>query len=175
MTSADEWSAENGGNPMFDGEEDDGDWRDYDDPDYEREPDPEDYEIARDYAEHAEHCLTAHGGGECDCGPSLRARAVWPAWRMFNRLTEPWFRLRVKAYEPWTFRLGPAEVTLRLHADRRCGACGGKGWFYTMSSAEPDPIPPGYNGAALCECGSAIASLAESRRYVRGFDREPPF
>jgi hypothetical protein len=37
------------------------------------------------------------------------------------------------------------------------------------------PIPPGYNGAALCGCGSAISQLAETRRYLRSADHEPPF
>ena len=56
----------------FDDDEDDGDWRDYDD-DY-REPDPEDADIARAYEEHYEHLDTVHGGGECDCRPSLAER-----------------------------------------------------------------------------------------------------
>jgi hypothetical protein len=75
----------------------------------------------------------------------------------------------------YTVRLGRAEITLRLNADRECGACGGKGWMYTLSGAETDPIPPGYNGASLCPCGSATGALADSRRYLRERRDEPPF
>jgi hypothetical protein len=160
----------------FDDYEDDGDWRDYDDdPDDYPEPDGGDYEIARAYEEEAEHRELVHGGGECDCRPSLRDRLAWEAADAARRFSNAGARMAIAMRGVHTIRLGRAEFTLRLNADRACGACGGRGWFYTLSSAERDPIPPGYNGASLCGCGSAIASLAQSRRYVRGFDREPPF
>ena len=56
-----------------DDQEPDDDWYDDDDligPDR----DPEDYEIAREYEEYAEHCDTVHGGRECDCRPPLAER-----------------------------------------------------------------------------------------------------
>lgn len=164
-------------NPMLDGEdEDDGDWREYDDdPDYEREPDYDDYAIARDYQEYAEHCMTVHGGGECTCGPSLAVRAWQLAREIGNGLRDPWRRLTAATWQPWTLRIGPAEVTLRLHANRRCGACDGKGWLYTLNRSRADDRPPGYNGTALCGCGSATARLAESRRRLRQTLQEPPF
>jgi len=171
VIAADEWDDENA-NPMLD-DEDDGDWRDRDDDD--REPDPEDYEIARSYEEHAEHCETVHGGGECDCGPSLAARAWQAARDIGNWLRSPWWRLKAATWHPWTLRLGPVEVTLRLRANRKCGACGGRGWDYSLTSKPEHPIPPGYNGAALCPCGSATARLADSRRYLRERRDEPPF
>jgi hypothetical protein len=171
VTASDEWDDENR-NPMLD-DEDDGDWRDYDD-DW-REPDPEDADIARAYEDDAEHRETVHSGGECDCRASLRDRLGWRARDAARRAGNARARLAVAMRGVYTIRLGRAEFTLRLNANRTCGAYGGKGWFWTMSAAERDPIPPGYNGAGLCGCGPAIASLAESRRYVRGFDREPPF
>jgi hypothetical protein len=171
--SADEW-AEEAGNPMFDGPGQEPDHDDWDDDDY-REPDPEDADIARAYEDDAEHRETVHGGGECNCRASLRDRLGWRARDTARQIGNARARLAIAMRGVHTVRIGRAEFTLRLNADRTCGACGGKGWFWTMSAAEPDPIPPGYNGAALCPCGSAIASLAESRRYVRGFDREPPF
>jgi hypothetical protein len=171
VTAADEWDDENG-NPMLD-DEDDGDWRDYDD-DY-REPDPEDADIARSYEEYAEHCDAVHGGRECDCGPSLAARASQAARDIGNWVAGPWRRLKAATWHPWTLRVGPAEVTLRLHADRKCGACGGRGWSYGLDHGRPDDRPPGYNTVGLCGCGSAIASLAESRRYLRERRDEPPF
>lgn len=172
MSAANEWDDECP-NPMLDGEEDDGDRRDYDD-DY-REPDPEDWEIARAYEEHYEHCDQVHGGGECDCRPSLAVRASQAARDIGNWLRDPWRRLTAATWQPWTLRIGPAEVTLRLHANRRCGACGGKGWLYTLDRSRADDRPPGYNGTALCGCGSATAALAESRHRLRQTLQEPPF
>jgi hypothetical protein len=168
MSAADEWDDEADDYR----EEDDGDWRDYDD---DREPDPEDADIARAYEEYAEHLDKVHGGGECDCRPSLAARASQAARDIARWLAGPWWRLKAATRHPWTLRIGPVEVTLRLHADRKCGACGGKGWFYTLTPKPEHPIPPGDNGAALCGCGSATAALAETRRYLRQALREPPF
>ena len=152
--------------------DDDGDWRDYDD-DY-REPDPEDAEIARSYAEHYEHCERKHGGGECDCRPSrwllLREAARRTAERLYwdarTKVTTP---LR----QPCTVRIGPAEITLRVRP-RRCCACSGKGWFFTKSG-EPDLRPEGYDGVSLCGCGAAIAELADDRRVTRQAQDEAPF
>lgn len=156
-----------------DREEDDGDWRDYNDDD--REPDPEDYAIAREYEDYAEHCETVHGGGECTCRPSLAARASQAVRGISNRLRSPWWRLKAATRHPWTLRIGPAEVTLRLHANRTCGACGGKGWGYSLIPGKADDRPPGYNGTSLCGCGSATARLADTRRYLRQHRDEPPF
>ena len=172
MTAADEWDDDD----LPDDDGDDGDWRDYDDDlDDDREPDYDDYAMARDYEEYAEHCAQVHGGGACDCRPSLAARASQAARDIGNRLADPWRRLKAGTWHPWTLRIGPAEITLRLHADHHCGACGGRGWGYTLTATPTDPIPPGYNGAALCPCGSATARLADSRRYLRRTHDEPPF
>jgi hypothetical protein len=138
------------------------------------EPDGEDYEIARSYAEHYEHCERRHGGGECNCRPSLLllaygavARKLQSAWWQARSL--PW-RLR----EPRTVRIGPAEITLRFKP-RDCMACRGKGWFYTKTGIDPDPMPEGYDGVGLCGCGASITRLAEDRRIVRQAQKEPPF
>jgi hypothetical protein len=173
MTASDEW-AEEAGNPMFDGPGQEPDYDDWDDDDY-REPDPEDADIARAYEDDAEHRETVHGGGECDCRASLRDRLGWRARDAARRAGNARARLAIAMRGVYTIRVGRAEFTLRLNADRACGACGGRGWFYTFIPGRADDRPPGDNGAGLCGCGSAIASLAESRRYVRGFDREPPF
>jgi hypothetical protein len=154
--------------------EPDDDW--YDDDDLTGpERDPEDYEISREYEEYAEHCDTVHNGGECDCRPSLAERLARRAQDAARWLRGIGYRLTAATWEPRTLRIGPAEITVRLRADRGCGACQGRGWFYTLSSAERNPIPPGYNGAALCGCGSAIGKLAETRRYLRCVRDEPPF
>lgn len=150
---------------------DDGPWDDLDD-----EPDPEDAEIARAYEEDWEHRDKKHGGAECDCRPSPWARS----WRLRHRVTG-WFagsywRVRYSARQPWTLRLGPAEVTVRLQANRSCGACADRGWFYSKGTVNPLPMPPGYDGVSLCGCGTAIAKLAGSRRAVRAMRKEgPPF
>jgi hypothetical protein len=170
VTAFDEW-AEEDDDLMLD-DEDDADWRD--DDDY-REPDPEDADIARSYEEYYEHRDQVHGGGECDCRPSARDRLAWLAGDARRQLGNARARLAIAMRGVYTIRLGRAELTLRLNADRLCGACGGRGWFYTLSSAEANPIPPGYNGASLCGCGSATSSLAESRRNLRRTRDEPPF
>ena len=58
-----------------DGYDPDDDW--YDDRDDWREPDPEDYEIARANEEYAEHCEQKHGGADCDCRAPLSQRISW--------------------------------------------------------------------------------------------------
>lgn len=146
----------------------------YDDDDY-REPDPEDGDIARSYEEYAEHCDTVHGGGECDCRPSLRDRLADLTRRVANRLWALRWWLTSAARQPCTLRFGPAEITVRFRPGRQCGACAGRGWFYTLNRSRPDDRPPGYNGAALCGCGSAISQLAVSRRRERQARNEPPF
>ena len=148
----------------------DDDWCDHDDDDY-REPDGEDYEIARSYAELAEHCEVKHGGGECDCRPSRLDRL---RWAVGCNLRNARARLRIFAYEMHTVRIGPLELTARFRPPLRCGACQGRGWFYTLTSA-PEPMPEGYNGVSLCECGSAVAKLADARREMRKAEHEPPF
>jgi hypothetical protein len=154
-------------------QEPDDDW--YDDPRDDYEPDPEDGDIARAYEEHYEHLDAVHGGGECDCRPSLAERLARRAQDAARWLRGIGYRLTAATWEPRTLRIGPAEVTVRLRADRGCGACQGRGWFYTMSGKPEFPVPAGYNGAALCGCGSAIGKLAETRRKMRQYSDEPPF
>jgi hypothetical protein len=147
--------------------EPDDDW--YDD---DREPDPEDAEIARSYAEYHEHCDQAHGGGECDCRPSALDRLRWAAG---CSLRNAWAKVRIFAREVHTIRVGPLELAACFRPPLRCGACGGEGWFYSRTGLNPRPVPEGYDGVSLCGCGSAIARLAEARRYVRQAQDEPPF
>lgn len=167
MNAVDDWD-----DAGYDDQDPDDDWYDDDD---QPERDPEDYEIARAYEEEAEHCEQVHGGGECDCRPSLRdrlaGRASDAAWRAANARD----RLAKAMRGIYTVRLGRAELTLRLNADRACGACGGQGWAYSLDRSRPDDRPPGYNGVGLCGCGSAIGKLAGTRRYLRSTLREPPF
>lgn len=153
-----------------DGYEDD--W--YDDGGY-REPDPEDAEIAQAYEEYYDHCDQIHGGGECDCRPSLPARLRWGAARAGRRLAGIRHGLGAFAREMHTARLGPLELTARFRPPPACNACSGRGWFWTRGTTDPYPPPPAADGAALCGCGSAIARLAESRRAVRRTRSEPPF
>jgi hypothetical protein len=40
-------------------------------------PDETDYEFERAYEEHIEHCEAVHGGGDCDCRPSVLQRLGW--------------------------------------------------------------------------------------------------
>lgn len=87
--------------------------------------------------------------------PSLRAR-----------ITAQWRRLTA---QPVTVRLGRLEFTIRWA--RTCGACAGRGWAYNIGTVDPVPPPVNCSGVSLCGCGSAITSLAASRRYVRDFDR----
>jgi hypothetical protein len=154
-------------------QEPDDDYYDRDD-DY-REPDPEDGDIARAYEEHYEHLDAVHGGGECDCRPSLAERLARRARDAANWLHGIRCQVTAASWIPCTVRLGTVEVTVRLRADRGCGACQGRGWFYTMTPKPEFPVPAGYNGAALCGCGSAIGKLADSRRYLRQTRNEPPF
>jgi hypothetical protein len=164
MTAAGDWDED-------DGQEQDDDWYDDDRP----EPDPEDGDIARAYEEHYEHLDAVHGGGECDCRPSLGERLAWRAQDAARWLRGTGYRLTAATWGPRTLRIGPAEITVRLRADRGCGACQGRGWFYTMGPKPEFPVPAGYNGAALCGCGSAIGKLAETRRKMRQYSDEPPF
>lgn len=149
------------------------DWYD-DDPRDDWEPDPEDAEIARAYAEHAEHCERKHGGGECHCRPSLLDYLRWAAAGRIRRLRDLPFRVRIFAHELHTVRVGPIGLTARFRPPAQCGACRGEGWFY-IKTGEPDLRPEGYDGVALCGCGSAVTKLAEDRRYVRQARNEPPF
>jgi hypothetical protein len=156
-----------------DGYEPDDDWYDDDDRDDCPEPDGEDYEIARSYAEHYEHCERKHGGGECHCRPSPLLLAYSAVTR---RLAAIWWWLRALPYRlrsPHTLRIGPLEMTLRVNPGR-CGACGGQGWMYSKTG-QPDLRPEGYDGVGLCGCGASIAKLAEARQIIRQINREAPF
>lgn len=155
-----------------DGYDPDDDW--YDDRDDYREPDPEDAETARAYEELYEHEERAHGGGPCTCRPSLWARSWHLRQRAAGFVPGLWYRLRHALRQPWTIRVPGAEITVRLRP-RSCGACGGRGWNYSLIPGRPDDRPPGYNGVGLCGCGAAIGKLAESRRELRKGRNEPPF
>lgn len=148
----------------------DDDW--YDDEPDDREPDPEDHMIAQAYEEYYGHCEKVHGGGECTCRPSPLAVAWHAASR---RAFNAWYGARRFAREMHTVRLGSLELTVRCRPSASCCACQGRGWFYTKTSVDVMPMPEGYNGTALCGCGSAVARLAESRRFVRRTANEPPF
>jgi hypothetical protein len=128
-----------------------------DDPDHYRddpEP-PEDY-LIEEAERHAQH-------------PWAHARPGLVR-RLAARLTRP--RLA-------GVRIGPVELTIRMRRGGPCGACAGRGWFYTKGMLDPVPMPDGYDGVALCGCGTAIARLAErqrsERRSRRQSRREPPF
>lgn len=177
MTAVDDWDEDDDPyEPDDSGDQDEPDYDDYDDdPRGSWEPDPEDYLIARAYEEEAEHREQVHGGGECDCRPSLAVRASQLARDVASRLASPWVRLKTAARHPRTLRIGPVEVTSGLRAGHRCDACSGRGWFYTMTPEPEFPVPEGYNGAALCGCGSATARLADRRRKMRQRSGEPPF
>jgi hypothetical protein len=166
VTAAQDWDED-------DGQEPDDDWDDDDPTGPER--DPEDYEISREYDEYYAHRAVVHDGGECTCLPSLAEVLARRGQQAVNWLRGVRNRLTVATRTPCTVRIGPAEITVRLRADRGCGACQGRGWFYTMTPKPEFPVPAGYNGAALCGCGSAIGKLAEARRYLRRTDKEPPF
>ena len=77
--------------------------------------------------------------------------------------------------DPVIARLGRVEVVVRLRPRRPCGACGSRGWFHTKGTLDPYPPPPGYDGVALCGCGSATDRLADTARNMRRMRREPPF
>jgi hypothetical protein len=74
-----------------DGPDDDGDYYDRDERDGADYFDEADYEFAREYAEHQEHCERVHGGGECYCRPPWWRRA-W-CWLVAMR---PAIRTRLK-------------------------------------------------------------------------------
>lgn len=76
-------------------------------------------------------------------------------------------------------RLGPTEITIRMRRSSPCGACVGRGWFYTKGALNPVPPPPGYDGVALCGCGTATDRINDTRRQFRRAHRrgrrQPPF
>ena len=172
MTDVDYWYEDD---PYEPDDSDDQDEQDFDDDPYDREPDPEDAEIAQAYEEEAEHRDQAHGGGECDCRPSTVERLAHLVRDTARRVLNARARLTIAAQGPLTVRLGRAEVTLRLNADRACGACGGQGWRYSFSQWKPDLRPQGYNGVGLCGCGAAIGRLADARHEERLARTKPPF
>lgn len=79
----------------------------------------------------------------------------------------------------YAVRLGSVEVTIRRRPKAPCGACQGFGWFHTKGTLNPRPAPEGYDGVALCGCGTAHDELNDSQRRMRRWDRErrnqPPF
>ena len=154
---------------------DDDDPDDWDDRLYPYIPDEGDYEQEQAYEEYWEHRDAKHGGGECDCRPSLRDRLTRHVVSACGSVFGTWYRARAAARHPWTVRLGRVELTLRLNAHRQCGACTGRGWFYSKTGIDPMPMPPGYDGVSLCGCGTAIGKLAGSRRAVRQMRKGAPF
>jgi hypothetical protein len=76
-------------------------------------------------------------------------------------------------------RLGRLELTIRVRPSKPCGACSGDGWFYTKGTSTPVPPPPGYDGVALCGCGTATDRVNDTRRELRRARRrartEAPF
>ena len=114
-----------------------------------REPDPPEEWVT----EHATH------DGPWAHRPGVAARVV--------------LRWRNLTAHPRTLRLGRLEFTIRW--TRSCGACAGRGWFYTKGSLNPVIRPEGYDGVSLCGCGSGVTRLVESRRYVRRVSKEAPF
>lgn len=96
----------------------------------------------------------------------------WHPSGVAPRLTTRWRNLTAC---PRTLHLGPVEVTVRLLRHGTCGACAGRGWFYTKGSLSPVPRPEGYDSVSLCGCGSGIARLARARRHVRQASKEAPF
>jgi len=174
VTAVDDWDDDDPYEPDDSDDQYEPDYDDYDD-DPGGSWGPGDYLVAKAYYEEAGHRDEVHGGGDCDCRPPLAVRASQPARDVAGRLAGPWARLKVASRHPWTVRIGPAEVTLRLRASHRCGACGGRGWFYSKTGIDPVPMPEGYDGVSLCGCGSAIGQLAGTRRYLRDTRGEPPF
>lgn len=173
MSAADDWGEDD---DPYEPDDSDGLYEpDFDNDQDDYEPDPEDAEIACAYEEEAEHRETVHGGGECTCLPSLRDRLAWRAEDTARRIGDARAHLAMAARGTYTVRIGRAEFTLRLNADRTCGACGGEGWRYSLIPGRPDLRPPGYNDVGLCGCGSAIGKLAGTRRFLRGARNDPPF
>lgn len=78
-----------------------------------------------------------------------------------------------------TLRLGRIEITLRRRSADPCSACTGRGWFYTKGTLNPLPPPPGYDGVALCGCGTATDQINDTRRELRQelrrLQTQPPF
>ncbi|MEU8195321.1 hypothetical protein AB0C10_16220 [Microbispora amethystogenes] len=74
-------------------------------------------------------------------------------------------------------RIGSIEITVRRRPRKPCQACSGRGWFYTKGTLDPVPPPPGYDGVALCGCGTAHDKLNDNRRRwrKRQLRNEPPF
>lgn len=136
----------------------------YDDPGHDayQEPDMADLEHLTFLRAEAEHFDKKHPNGVCNCKTRLR-----------NRLRDARNRAAWVIRQMHTIRIGPVELTVRYRPPAKCGACEGRGWFYTRSSAEQ--FPAGYNGASLCGCGSAVAALARSRRNLRASMKEAPF
>lgn len=70
-------------------------------------------------------------------------------------------------------RIGPIEIIVRRrHTGQPCGACQGRGLFHTKGGTDKYPAPEGYDGVALCGCGTAHDRLADIARNRRQRDRE---
>ncbi|WP_432184869.1 hypothetical protein [Streptomyces tendae] len=70
-------------------------------------------------------------------------------------------------------RIGPFEIIIRRrHNGPPCGACQGRGLFHTKGAADKYPAPEGYDGVALCGCGTAHDRLADQARESRRWRRE---
>lgn len=134
------------------------------------DPDPADYEESRAYAEHVQHCEDAHGGGDCNCRPSRLDVLRLTAGNAARRVRSAWTAV---TWMPHILRLGPVVVAVRFR--RPCGACSGRGWFHSKGGLNPVPAPPGYDGVALCGCGTAIDRLSDSRRYLKAESKRAPF
>lgn len=150
-----------------------GDYDCYDDDPYEPEPEG-DWEQAEAYYRLAEHEEKVHMGQPCDCHPSALSLLGYRLRTIAGWFPGVYWKARYASRQPWTLRLGPVEVTVRPQAGRSCGACSGRGWFYSIGTVSPVP-PPGCSGVSLCGCGSAIRKLADSRRAVRRMRKEVPF
>ncbi|MDT0472992.1 hypothetical protein RM863_12745 [Streptomyces sp. DSM 41014] len=69
-------------------------------------------------------------------------------------------------------RIGPFEIIIRRRrTGSPCGACQGRGLFHTLGGMDKYPAPKGYDGVALCGCGTAHDRLADLRRERRRNER----
>jgi hypothetical protein len=70
--------------------------------------------------------------------------------------------------------VGRFQIAFRRRPAAPCSACEGHGWFHTKGGPVR-PAPPGYDGVALCPCGTAVYQLAEGARTVRRARGHAPF
>jgi hypothetical protein len=70
-------------------------------------------------------------------------------------------------------RIGSFEIIIRRRrTGPPCGACQGRGLFHTLGGMDKYPAPEGYDGVALCGCGTAHDRLADNARARRRSERE---